>query len=213
MITISHDQHFLNKITTRTALLENARLRIFPDNYTRTLALRAEQHELELKTFEQQQEHIARTEDFIRRNIAGQNTKQAQSRRTMLEKLERVERPTDDGATARIRMQPMPQSEREVLAAKNLTVSIGGRTLFRHVSFVLERGEKVALVDPNGAGKSTLLKVLVGDRAPDAGSVRLGGRVRLGYYDQELKTVDTRNTVLDELRTTDKSTSNETLHG
>ncbi|MBS2032474.1 MAG: ABC-F family ATP-binding cassette domain-containing protein [Deltaproteobacteria bacterium] len=213
MVVVSHDRRFLDRVATRTALLENTRIRVFPGGYTRAMAMRAEQRELELAAFEQQQEHIARTEDFIRRNIAGQNTKQAQSRRTQLEKLERLEKPTDEGQAARIRLPPVQQSEREVLAAKELSLRIGERTLLSGASFVLERGEKVGLVGPNGSGKSTLLRALVGEAAPASGSVRMGGRVKLGYYDQELRTVDARHNVLEELRLTGKSTSDGFLRG
>jgi len=213
MVVVTHDRRFLDRVATRTALLERTRIRIFPGGYTRAMAMRAEQRELELAAFEQQQEHIARTEDFIRRNLAGQNTKQAQSRRTQLEKLERIEKPTDEGQAARIKLPPVQQSEREVVAAKELTLRIGERTLVSNASFVLERGEKVGLVGPNGSGKSTLLRALVGESSPASGSVRMGGRVRLGYYDQELRTVDARHTVLEELRLTGKSTHDGFLRG
>jgi len=213
VVAVSHDRRFLDRVATRTALLEGCRIRVFPGGHTRAMALRAEQREQEQKAFEQQQEHIERTEDFIRRNLAGQNTKQAQSRRTQLEKLERLDKPEAQSAAAKIRMRPVAASEREVLAARDLTVRIGERVLLRDAGFVVQRGEKVALVGPNGSGKSTLLKVLVGECAPEGGSARLGGRVRLGYYDQELRTIDPDRSVLEELRACGQSNSDELLRG
>jgi ATP-binding cassette subfamily F protein 3 len=213
IVVVSHDRRFLDKVVSRTALLERTRLRIFPGGYSRAVQLRAEQRELEWKAYEQQQEHIARTEDFIARNLAGQNTKQAQSRRTQLEKLERLERPEEETRAARIRIQPVQTSEREVLAARNVSLCVGTRTLVREASFVLERGQKIGLVGANGSGKSTLLKALVGERAPDSGSVRMGGRVKVGYYDQEMQQLDPRNSVLDELRLLRVSNSDELLRG
>jgi ATP-binding cassette subfamily F protein 3 len=213
VLTVSHDRRFLDRVATRTAMIEGVKVRTFPGGYTRAVAMREEQKVLQREAYDRQQEFIAHTQAFIQKHLAGQNTKQAQSRRTMLEKLERVEKVEGEHATARIKIQTVAPSEREVLGVKAVGVRMGERELFREVSFSLERGEKVGLVGPNGAGKSSLLKVLVGERAPEAGSVRLGGRVKLGYYDQELKTVDVSNTVIDELRATGKSNSDELLRG
>ena len=207
MVVVSHDRLFLDRVASRTALIEAKRLRLFPGGYTRATALRAEQRALEARAFDQQQAHIARTEDFIQRNLAGQNTKQAQSRRTQLQKLERLERPTDERGAAKIVLPTLPGSAREVLGVKDLSLTVGARTLLHGASFTLERGERVALVGPNGAGKTTLLRALIGEASPSAGTVRLGAGVQVGYYDQALRGIEGHATVLDALRSTGKSHS------
>jgi ATP-binding cassette subfamily F protein 3 len=214
IVIVSHDRRFMDRVAQQTAVIENLRVRAFPGGYTRAMATRSEQRGQEREAYRAQQEFIEQTEDFIRRNIAGQATKQAQSRRTMLEKLERVPRPDEEGAVAKIRLNfAVVPSEREVVQAKGVTLRVGSRTLVDSASFLIQRGEKVALVGPNGAGKSTLLKALVGKRIPDEGSVRMGGRVKLGYYDQELATVNPANSVIDELRLTRVTTSDQELRG
>src|SRR5207302_6392097 len=120
-----------DRVATRTGLIERGRLRLFPGGYSRAMQMRAEQRELEQKAFVLQQAHIERTEAFIQKHLAGQNTKQAQSRRTQLEKLERVEAPTHERGTARMKLPPVAQSEREVLAAQALTLTAGERVLIR----------------------------------------------------------------------------------
>jgi ATP-binding cassette subfamily F protein 3 len=167
---------------------------------------REEDLERERALAERQQAFIDKTEDFIRRNIAGQKTKQAQSRRKMLEKLDKIDRPEDVWAVAErvsFRFAPAARSGDIVLDAKGLAAKRGGRTLFSGVDLLLRRGERVGVVGPNGAGKSTLLKLLAGRGDPenDAGTVRRGTNLQDGYFDQHLGQVDPKNTAVEEVRT------------
>ncbi len=147
---------------------------------------------------------IAKTEDFIRRNIAGQKTKQAQSRRKMLEKLDRLERPEDVWAQAErvsFRFAPAARTGDIVLDAKGLGASRGGRLLFEELELLVRRGERIGIVGPNGAGKTTLLKLLAGRGGPeDQGTVRRGTNLQEGYFDQHLGEVDTSVTAVDNVR-------------
>ena len=140
--------------------------------------------------YERQKEQVEKTEDFIRRNIAGQKTKQAQSRRKMLERLDRLERPEDHWELAgKISLSFSTGGElgaKEIIRAPDLTVGYPGRTILSDVTVNIYRGDRVGIVGPNGCGKSTLLKTLVGELPPLAGQVLRGSGVRLGYYDQKL---------------------------
>jgi ATP-binding cassette subfamily F protein 3 len=147
---------------------------------------------------------IAKTEDFIRKNIAGQKTKQAQSRRKMLEKLDRLERPEDVWATAEkiaFRFAPAARTGDIVLDAKGLAAERGGRVLFDGLDLLVRRGERIGVVGPNGAGKSTLLKLLAGRGArEDQGTVKRGTNLQEGYFDQHLGDVDPSLTAVDNIR-------------
>jgi len=198
VVVSSHDRAFLDATVSAVGEIAMARLVFYTGNYSSFLAQRELAREQQAEAFERQQAFIAKTEDFIRRNIAGQATKQAQARRKMLEKLDRVDAVRTDG-TAKIALGVSGRSELEVLAAEGLRLEVGDRTLLDGATFTVSRGDRVGIVGPNGAGKTTLLRALLGKHAPAAGFVRVGGKVSVGYYDQELSAVDGRNTVLEEL--------------
>jgi len=197
-ILASHDRSFLDATAERIGEIANARLSLYTGNYSAYLVQRDLAREQQAEAFERQQALIAKTEDFIRRNIAGQATKQAQARRKMLEKLERVEAVHTEGA-ARISLAVSGRSELEVLAVEDLKLAVEDRVLLEGASFLVQRGERIGIVGPNGAGKTTLLRALLGKSRPAGGFVRMGTKVSVGYYDQELSAVDPRHTVLEEL--------------
>jgi ATP-binding cassette subfamily F protein 3 len=147
---------------------------------------------------------IAKTDEFIRKNIAGQKTKQAQSRRKMLDKLERLERPEDVWATAErvaFRFAPAARTGDIVIDAKGLGAARGGRELFSGFDLLVRRGERIGVVGPNGSGKSTLLKLFAGrGLSEDRGSVKRGTNLQEGYFDQHLGDVDPQLTAVDNVR-------------
>jgi ATP-binding cassette subfamily F protein 3 len=204
VLVVSHDRAFLDAVCPETLELGSRGLRVYPLPYSRYAEARQEDLARERAVAERQQAFVAKTEDFIRRNIAGQKTKQAQSRRKMLDKLEKIERPEDVWAVAErvaFRFAPAARSGDIVLDAKGLAASRGGRVLFEGVELLLRRGERVGVVGPNGAGKTTLLKLLAGRGAPeDSGSVRRGTNLQEGYFDQHLGEVDPKNTAVEEVR-------------
>jgi ATP-binding cassette subfamily F protein 3 len=205
VLVVSHDRAFLDAVCSTTLELGRKGLRVYPLRYSEYAVARAEDLERERALAERQQAFVEKTEDFIRRNIAGQKTKQAQSRRKMLDKLEKIERPEDVWAVAErvsFRFAPAARSGDIVLDAKNLSARRGGRTLFEAVDLLVRRGERIGIVGPNGAGKSTLLKLLAGrgDAALDAGSVRRGTNLQEGYFDQHLGEVDPKRTAVEEVR-------------
>ena len=199
LVMVSHDRYFLDRVATRILALRRGRLTAFRGNYTAWLRESERAREREEAAWRRQQERVARTEEFIRRNLAGQKTKQAQSRRRLLEREERLERPDAPARTVPITLAPARPSGETVLEVRGLGKRFGDRWPWRDLSFRLQRGERLGVVGPNGCGKSTLLRVLAGELSPDAGSFRWGHHVDVGFYDQHLHTVRDERTVLEEI--------------
>ena len=199
LVVVSHDRWFLDRIATKTIHLARARLSTWSGNYTFWLEASAERRRREGAEWRRQQERVAKTEDFIRRNIAGQKTKQAQSRRKQLEREERIERPDAGPRGYRIDLRPERDSGGMVLEARNLSHGHGGAPLFADFSLIVARGERLGIVGPNGCGKTTLLNVLAGRLGPERGEVIWGHNVDLGLHDQLLRTVSDDRTVIEEL--------------
>ena len=203
-LVVSHDRAFLDAACPNTFELGRRVFRTYPLAYSAYHEARAEDLERERKLAEEQAAFVAKTEDFIRKNIAGQKTKQAQSRRKMLDKLERIDGPEDIWARAervRFRFAEAPRSGDIVLEASGLGAERGGTALFSNVDLLLRRGDRLGIVGPNGCGKSTLLKLLAGRGASsDRGNVKRGTNLRDGYFDQQLGSLDEEKTGVEEIR-------------
>jgi ATP-binding cassette subfamily F protein 3 len=204
VLIVSHDRAFLDAACPTTMELGKRSFRAYPLAYSAYHAAREVDLERERKLAAEQAAFVAKTEDFIRKNLAGQKTNQAKSRRKMLDKLERVERPEDVWATAekvRFRFAPAARSGDIVLEAKGLAAERGERELFSNADLLVRRGDRVAIVGANGCGKTTLLRILAGTPgASDRGSVRRGTNLLEGYFDQHLGTLDPKRTGVDEIR-------------
>ena len=199
IVIISHDRYFLDNVVTEIVELKDARLKYYPGNYTFYKENKGKEQELAAKALDEQKALISRTEDFIARNIAGQNTKQAQARRKMLEKLERVEGPEKKARGISFEINQKQASGKEVAIFHSVGKSFGERTLLKPFENTLYRSRRVGLIGPNGAGKTTLLKVLVGKEPASVGSTQLGSGVDLGYYDQFQSDLTEKATVMEEL--------------
>jgi ATP-binding cassette subfamily F protein 3 len=199
VIVVSHDRYFLDRAVEEIAELELGQLQRYPGNYSSYRIQKQELMARQSKQYQLQQAHIRRTEDFIRRNIAGQKTKQAQSRRKSLERLERIAPPPSEGKRLRPRLKTSGREGRVVLRFEKVTKGFDGHPIFQELSFSVQRGERVALLGPNGSGKSTLLKIAMGLERPDMGSCQMGHNVRIGYYEQDLAGLDSSCTVLAEV--------------
>ena len=205
LLVVSHDREFLDAATTQTLELGRRGLRVYHASYSRYLELREEDLERERGLAERQRDMVAKTEDFIRRNIGSQKTKQAQSRRKMLDKLERIDGPEDVWQVAEkvaFRFAPAARSGDIVIEAQGLGADRGGRTLFDGLELLLRRGDRLGIVGTNGSGKTTLLRILAGraEGQGDRGKVRRGTNLQEGYYDQHLGDLTPKHSAIDEIR-------------
>jgi ATP-binding cassette subfamily F protein 3 len=199
VIAVSHDRYFLDRVIQEVVELEARRIEKYIGNFSAYLIEKEKRKEKALKEFEEQREYVLRTEDFIRRNIAGQKTKQAQSRRRALEKLERLERPKTKAKKVKISFTPAQRSSRGLVWTENLSKKFGEQVLFENVNFLTERYDRVGLIGPNGSGKTTFLKMLLGKEKPTSGEVKIGSNLDIGYYDQEHQGLDIESSVIDEV--------------
>lgn len=201
VVSVSHDVRFLENTAENIADLDHGIITLYPCSYDEYLELKAQNQELQQKAFAQQQAKIAKIESFVERfRYKATKAAQVQSRIKQLEKIERIEL-AQGSKTVKLTIPEAPPSGWEVLKARNLAKSYGELHVFESVSFVLNRGERVALVGVNGAGKSTLLRLLSMTEDPTSGSVELGHNVRPAYYSQEsAQNVDYSRTVWEEAR-------------
>src|SRR5215469_2424250 len=200
VVVVSHDRYFLDRVTTRTLEIGNHRLEEYPGNYTRFVQLRAERLARWSKEYEEQQEYISRTEEFIRRYKAGQRSKEARGRQTLLDRLERIERPPAE-QTLKFKIGARIESGETVLTTEKLAVGYASSRLrVSMADTAVRRGERIGLLGPNGAGKTTLLRTIVGQLSPLLGTVRLGHNVQIGYYAQTHEGLRMEATLLDEIR-------------
>lgn len=199
-LIISHDRFFLDHTVKRVLDLEFGKVESYKGNYSDYVVEKGERREQQQRAYEQQQEMIARTEDFIRRNLAGQKTKQAKSRRNMLQRMERLES-VNNLETTNFKLKPTARTGDQVLILDQLAIGFPSKRLAENLNLTLRRGERLGIIGGNGTGKTTLLRTILGEHNPLDGELRWGTNVNVGYYDQRLLTVDDRNTVLEELRT------------
>jgi ATP-binding cassette subfamily F protein 3 len=209
VIVVSHDRYFLDRVTTRTLEVAYAQAHDYPGNYSKYVELRGDRVARWWKEYEEQREYIARTEDFIRRYKAGQRSREARGRQTLLDRLPRIQRPPADAAL-KFKLGATIQSGQVVLSTEKLVIgyeagrgggdqqSAGLRV--RVADGEIRRGDRVGLLGPNGAGKTTLLRSLVGQLQPLEGRAMLGHNVQIGYYAQTHENLNLRATVLDEVR-------------
>ncbi len=187
MLIVSHDRYFLDRVVNKIFELHGKRLTPYPGNFQQYWRLRQERYEQELKAWESQREYIAKQEEYIRRVHYGQLHKQAASRQKIIDKIERLDRPTRI-ETPHMHFGGVRRSGDVVLHVEDLSKAYD-RPLFRGLSFTLHRGKRLGIMGPNGSGKTTLLRVLLGDEEPDSGKVQRGHLVEFGYYDQHLHTL------------------------
>src|SRR5438876_1300536 len=199
-VIISHDRYFLDRCCRRIIEIENGRASSYGGNYSDYLVEREERRAIQQRAFDNQQRLIAKTEEFIRRNLAGQKTKQAKSRRTMLERLDRVEAVRADQASGNFRLQEIERAGTHVLTVNEAGIGYSDKILARDISLILRRGECLGVIGPNGSGKTTFVKTILNKIPALAGDVRWGAKVEIGYYAQQLEDLDPRNEIIMELR-------------
>ncbi len=186
-LIVSHDRYFLDRVTTRTLDLSFGRLEDYPAPYAKYVPMREERMARRLKEYEEQQEYIARQEEFIRKYGAGQRYREARGRQKKLDRLERIERPQEHDRM-HIRLGTSVRSGRNVLTSSKMQIGYrdpeGPAVFINTPQLTIERGDRIGLLGPNGAGKTTLIKTLVGALPPLKGEYNYGTNVKPGYYAQ-----------------------------
>jgi ATP-binding cassette subfamily F protein 3 len=199
-VLISHDRYFLDVTVKKTAEIWNKQVFFYSGNYEKYLAQKAERRAQLEAAYSNQKEKIDQLEAFINRfRYQATKAKQVQSRIKELERMEKIEVPPEEKAIHFSFPQPRP-SGRMVAEAKDLGKSYGSKNVFSGVNFVIERGDRIALVGVNGAGKSTLIKLLAGSEQATSGELRLGHNADVDYFAQDqYKALDTQARMLDDL--------------
>ena len=179
VLLISHDRAFLDNVTNRTVELSLGKVTDYKVSYSKYVVLRAERRAQQMAAYENQQRMIEKTEEFIEKfRYKPTKSNQVQSRIKQLERLEQ------DLSTLNIKFPPAPRSGQIVAEINEAGMSFGTKHVFSGANFIIEKGDKIALVGRNGEGKTTLARMLIGQLTPTEGSVRLGANVNIGYYAQ-----------------------------
>ena len=195
VVLISHDRAFLDAVVDHVLHVEAGSAVAYSGGFSEFVRQREERRLSQSRAFEQQRRVIANEEDYIRRNIAGQNSRQAKGRRTRLARLPRLSAPPGEDDAMALRLEARERGGDQVLIAEKVSVAVDSRTLLEDFTATIRRGEVVGLVGPNGAGKSTLLRAIIDEHAPVAGRVRLGSGITAAYYRQDLAQVPADRTL------------------
>lgn len=203
VMLVSHDRAFLAAVVDHVLHFEGGTATPYTGGYEAFVAQRAERRLSQQRAFDKQRKVIAAQVDYIARNLAGQNTKQAKGRRKLLARLPRLSSPVGEDGVMALRLEITERGGDQVAVADAVTIAVPGRTLIDRFSGRIMRGDRLGILGPNGSGKSTLLKTLVGERDPEAGELKVGNSIRIAYYDQNLGQVPLEKTLyqtIEELR-------------
>ncbi|MBR1899751.1 MAG: ABC-F family ATP-binding cassette domain-containing protein, partial [Lachnospiraceae bacterium] len=202
VIVVAHDRYFLNKVVSKVVEIDQFHVMTFTGDYNAYSVQKQQLRESQLKAWMNQQAQIRHQEEVIAKLKSfnrEKSIKRAESREKMLDKIERLEKPSEERSDMHLSLTPRIESGKDVLSAEHLSKAFEF-PLFDDLELSIRRGEKVALIGNNGTGKSTLLKILIGAMDADSGSVRLGAKVHIGYYDQEHQILHPDKTLFDELQ-------------
>ena len=202
VILVSHDRYFLDKIVTKVVELDRGHSTVYNGNYTYFSQKRAEIRTNKMKAYLNQQADIKHQEEVItklKQFNREKSIKRAESREKMLDRVERLDKPTELNSEMRLTLEPSVISGEDVLTIEGLSKAFEQYNLFSDLNMEIKRGEHVALIGGNGTGKTTILKIINKLVPKDAGTVILGSRVKIGYYDQEHQVLNMNNTVFDEI--------------
>ena len=198
ILLISHDRAFLSSVVDHVLHLEGESAVSYSGSYESFVFQREERRLSQQRAFDKQRKVLADEEDYIRRNIAGQNSKQAKGRRKRLSRTPRLTGPTaEDGDAMGLRLDVGERGGDQVAVAKDVTIAVGERTLIKNFTSTIQRGEVIGFVGPNGSGKTSFLRALVGDQTTTGGELRLGGSVEPSYYRQDMAQVPTDRTLFE----------------
>ena len=205
VIIVAHDRYFLDRVVTKIIELDMGHCTVFSGNYSAYSDKKAMLRDAAIRAYLNQQQEIRHQEAVIAKLKSfnrEKSIKRAESREKMLDKIERLEKPTQANDSMDIRLEPDVVSGNDVLTVTDLSKSFDTQTLFTNVDFEIKRGERVAIIGNNGTGKTTLLKIINGIIPADSGQIRLGSKVHIGYYDQEHQVLHMDKTLFQEIQDT-----------
>jgi ATP-binding cassette subfamily F protein 3 len=196
-LLISHDRAFLSAVVDHVLHFEGDTATAYDGRYESFVEQRALRRLTQQRQFEQQQRKVASEREYIARNLAGQNSKQAKGRRKRLERMPRLSAPVSADGTMAVRFEVAERGGDRVAAAEHATIAVGDRVLVEDLTATLMRGDTLGLIGPNGSGKSTLIKAFLGEHPVARGELRVGGGITVGYYRQDLAQVPLDKTLYD----------------
>ena len=201
VLIISHDRFFLDRVANRIFEIENKTVTVYEGNYSHYMKVREQRRAAQLSAYEKQQEYIKRTEEYIRRYKAGIKSKQARGRQSQLNRLERIVKPAETAAFNYFAFNAPGECAQRVAEFEDVAYNFpdSNKTLFEHVNVLVRNGDGVAVVGPNGAGKTTFLRLLIGEIEATRGRIKLGSRVKVGYFSQQHEGLHMERTLLEEM--------------
>ncbi|WP_342541292.1 ABC-F family ATP-binding cassette domain-containing protein [Heyndrickxia sp. FSL K6-6286] len=204
ILIVSHDRYFLDSLVTSIYEIERTEARRYVGNYSKYVESKEKDQEILSKKYVKQQEDIAKMENYIQRNIVrATSSKSAKNKRKQLERIIQIDKPLGDLKKTKLSFPIEKKSHKEVIDVKDLALFAdkdNSYSLIKNITFQMQRGDKVALIGPNGIGKSTLIKKLVNNTLTSE-EIKWGNEVKIGYYDQEQATLNSRESILQEVWT------------
>ncbi|WP_024864590.1 ABC-F family ATP-binding cassette domain-containing protein [Butyrivibrio sp. FCS014] len=202
VMIVSHDRYFLDKIADKVIEVENCRVSSFTGNYSAYAVKKEQKRAIEWNAYIKQQAEIKHQEEVIAKLKSfnrEKSIKRAESREKMLDKIEVLDKPMDVNDSMKITLKPICESGNDVLTVEGLAKSFGSEKLFSGLGFEIKKGEHVAIIGDNGTGKTTLLKIINRAERMDEGTITLGAKVQIGYYDQEHHVLHDEKTLFQEI--------------
>ncbi len=199
VLVVSHDRYFLDKVVRKIWELEEHKIKIYRGNYSKSVETKRVEQLVGERAFKKQQAFIAHEEEFIRRNLAGQRTREAQGRRKKLGRLERVEKPKHESSTFKLTFTPETRGGNDILRCQNVAKAFDDKVVFKDLNFEVYRRDVVGIIGANGTGKTTLFRMILGEEPPTQGEIWVGPTLKFGYYAQELEGLNPDNEVIDEI--------------
>ena len=200
VLLISHDRYFLDKVATKIIDLDNKQITVYDGNYSYFAKVKADRRAALESAYAKQQEHIRQTEEYIRRFRAGIKSKQARGRQSQLNRLERIVLPPEAAKFNYFAFNPPAECAERVLELEEVSAVFGEKHVFDKLSLLIRRGDGVAIVGPNGAGKTTMLKLVMGELNSPTGRIKIGNRVKIGYFSQHHEGLNMERTALAEIQ-------------